>query len=149
MGFWSHCWLLAQQCYRLTSSSSLIFSCKRGAPPAQMLFQLFFSLQNSAYPSDLMPRIYNVHGGAGMQETISNCQDPLHFWVSDWLSSPRYWVSVGDSVGKEISKDLCHLVEFLVISSWALFKNSFRISDVCKPICANTYVLFIALSFAC
>lgn len=29
-------------------------------------------------------------------------------------------------------------------SSWALFKTSFRISDICKLICTNTYMFLIS-----
>ena len=77
----------------------------------------------------------------GIQETIRNCQNSWQFWVSDWLSSPRYF---WDSVWKEKSMDLCHLLEFPVTSSWALFKTSFRISDICKLICTNTYIFLIS-----
>jgi len=31
-----------------------------------------------------------------------------------------------------------------VTSSWALFKTSFRISDICKLICTNTYMFLIS-----
>lgn len=77
----------------------------------------------------------------GIQETIRNCQNSLQLWVSDWLSSPRYF---WNSVWKEKSMDLCHLLEFPVTSSWALFKTSFRISDICKLICTNTYMFLIS-----